>query len=393
MVAPLRSRPVAAHPTGPPPFKKRRPYRSDQTVGAMAVAFLVAALLGSGSLVNLAEQQPFGPTRTVALTLARGLDRVAAALALDRPARAVQRWTGKAEPAPVDVEALVASRNQAGGAQTGDGAADPADPADSPPTPNANSAQGPNNPNSPARVDLLDVNPLTGRRYLTVDEPLRVLLAGDSMMRELADAINDVAPTELTNTRTEYRISSGLARPDFFDWPSQLARLMQSYRPESVVVVFGTNDRQDIEADGRVLRWESQDWAVEYGRRVGLVMDLLGRPGVTVTWVGLPAMRQPELAAAMDRLSDIYRQQGANRPWVQVIDTGAVVEAPDGSYATDLPDSGGHGGTVTVRQPDGIHFSQAGADRAAKALWSDVAARWDLHGAANARDQIEQAGG
>lgn len=376
MVVPLRSRPVAARPTGPPPFKKRRPFRSDQTVGAMVVAFVVAALLGSGSLVELAEQQPYGPNRTVSLALARGVDRVAAALALDRPARAVQRWTGKAEPQAVDIEALVDNLNRSG-SQEGDRTVDRYDTSGSA----AVAANG---------ADLLEVNPLTGRRYITLDEPLRVLLAGDSMMRELADAINDEAPTDLTNTRTEYRISSGLARPDFFDWPSQLARLMQSYRPEAVVVVFGTNDHQDIEAEGRVLRWDSEGWAVEYGRRVGLVMDLLGRPGVTVTWVGLPAMRQPGMSAAMDRLSDIYRQQAAGRPWVHVIDTGAVVEAPDGSYATELANGNGK---LTVRQPDGVHFSLAGADRAAGMLWSDVAQRWDLAGAAEARDQIKQAEG
>ncbi|MFN0029789.1 MAG: DUF459 domain-containing protein [Acidimicrobiales bacterium] len=380
MVAPVRSRPVTARPAGPPPFKKRRPFRSDQTVGAMMVAFAVAALLGSESLVNLAEQQPFGPTRTVSLGLARGVDRVAAALALDRPARAVQRWTGKAEPEAVDVDALVRDLHpvpSGAGASAG--------------SPSASAGDGAVGTAGSAAVDLLEVNPLTGRRYITVDEPLRVLLAGDSMMRELADAINDVAPTDLTNIRTEYRISSGLSRPDFFNWPSELARLMQSYRPDSVVVVFGTNDHQDMEADGRVLRWDSAEWAEEYGRRVGQVMDLLGRPGVTVSWVGLPAMRQPEMSAAMDRLTGIYRQQATNRPWVQVIDTGAVVNAADGTYAAAVPRAGGNG-TVTVRQPDGIHFSLAGADRAGGELWSDVDQRWDLAGAAQARDQVKQAG-
>ncbi len=368
----------------------------------MFVAFLVAALLGSGSLVNLAEQQSFGTTRTVSLALARGVDRVAAALALDRPARAAQRWAGKAEPEAVNVQALVDNLQQQSDPRS---AADRAGDENENENGNGNANENggvaagaaverAGDSNGGDRANLLEVNPLTGRRYITVDEPLRVLLTGDSMMRELADAINDRAPTDLTNTRTEYRISSGLARPDFFDWPSQLARLMQSYRPEAVVVVFGTNDHQDMEAEGRVLRWDSEAWATEYGRRVGLVMDLLARPDVTITWVGLPAMRQPEMSAAMDRLSDIYRRQAATRPWVQVIDTGAVVETADGSYATGVPNRNGNGaGTVTVRQPDGIHFSLDGADLAATALWSDVAQRWDLTGAAQARDQIKQADG
>lgn len=349
MAAPLR----APRPSGPgagtrPAFKKRRPYRSDQTVGAMIVAFAVAILLGSQSLVNLAEQQPYGAKRTMLVGMARGVDRVAEALSLDRPARIVGGWAGKAPQEQIDVEALIEQQLAVA-------------------------------PTTPSTIPL-EVNPATGLRYVSPSEPLRVLLAGDSMMRELGGSIEELAAPDLTDITLDYRVSSGLSRPDFFDWPSHLAQLLDEKDPEALVLLFGTNDDQDVEVDGKVLRARSAEWMAEYRRRVGVVMDLLHRPGLTVTWVALPAMRSQDFSGAMAALSDIYRSEAAGRPWVRVVDGGAGIEGPGGSYATYLP--GGDGSDVLLRQEDGIHLSRAGADRAAVGVWGDVVARWDLDGAA-----------
>lgn len=348
MAAPLRGPQATRTDAEPrPAFRKRRPYRSDQTVGAMLIAFLVAVLLGSQSLVELAAQQPFGTRRTILLGTARGVDRFAHALSLDRPARIVNGWTGKVPQEQIDVEALI-EQQQAG----------------APPTPS---------------TIPLDVNPETGMRYVTPAEPLRVLLAGDSMMRELGASIEDVASPELTDITLDYRVSSGLSRPDFFDWPSHLAQLLVEDRPEAVVLLFGTNDDQNVEVDGKVLTARSPEWMAEYRRRVGVVMDLLDRPGLTVTWVTLPAMRSADFSGAMSALSDVYRSEAQHRPWVHVVDGGAAIEGPGGAYATHLP--GGDGSDVLMRQEDGVHLSRPGADRATVAIWDDVVQRWDLDGA------------
>jgi len=329
-------------------FRKRRPFRSDQTVGAMFLALVVATLLGSQSLVNLAAQQPYGVKRTVVLALARGVDRVADALSLDRPARAVSTWTGKVPQERIDVEAMLAQQAL-----------------DAAPTPS---------------TIPLEINPATGLRYVSAAEPLRVLLAGDSMMNDLGPSIEALAPVELTDITLDYRVSSGLSRPDFFDWPSHLAKVLDSDRPEAVMVVFGPNDFQNLEVDGKVLTVDSPPWSAEYRRRVALVMDLLHRPGITVTWAALPAMRSAEFSAAMATLSGIYRSEAESRPWVRVVELGSVLNGPDGGYAATLPDR--DGSPAGLRQDDGIHLSRAGADRGAAALWADIAQRWALDEAA-----------
>lgn len=348
MVAPLheRARRPAVHPSAPSlRVRRRRAFTASETVRALFVALAVATLLGSDALVQLARQQPYGTSRTVQLGAAHALDRIANAFSLNRPADALNRALGREAPPPVDVAAVLARQ------------AAPVPP--------------------PATIPL-DVNPVTGRRWVTAEEPLRVLLAGDSMMRELGSAIQERTPGDLVSSQLDYRVSTGLSRPDFFDWPGRLGQVIAQTDPEAVVLLFGTNDDQNLAVGGGVLEAGSGPWLEEYGRRVGLVMDLLHYEQVTVHWVAMPPMRSAGFNEAMSKLNQVFRAQAASRPWVHVVDLTPAVAGSDGRYAAYLP--GSDGAPETVRQEDGVHFSRAGANRAGALVWSDIAARWGVEG-------------
>jgi hypothetical protein len=270
---------------------------------------------------------------------------VASAASLDRPVRALEGWTGRTPDASVDVAAVLQGTS----------------PLPAPPT-----------------TIPLDVNPETGLRWIDAAAPLRIHLVGDSLMADLAGAIESLAPVERTRITLDHRVSSGLSRPDFFDWPSHLARLLQdpAAAPEAVVVLFGPNDYQDVEADGSVLAAGSPAWDALYRTRIATVMDLLQRPGTTLTWVALPAMRDPQFSEAMAHLSGLYRDEARTRPWVSVVELGPVLDRTDGGYARDL--TGPDGTTPLLRQDDGVHLTRAGADRAAVPVWADLARRWGI---------------
>jgi len=350
MAAPLHTRP-RPRPVRPARtvegYRKRRPFRSDEVVGATLLALLVAMLLGSQALVDLASRQPYGASRTVLVTLARGVHRVASAASLDRPARAIGHWTGRTPTAPIDVDEVL---------------------------------RGLSSPASPVTTIPLDVNPATGLRWVDAAHPLRIHLIGDSLMGDLAGPIETIAPVDRTRITLDHRVSSGLSRPDFFDWPSHLARLLQDAgtAPEAVVALFGPNDFQDVEVGGAVLTAGSPAWDDLYRKRVGVAMDLLQGPGTTLTWLTLPAMREPELSAAMAHLSALYRSEAATRPWVSIVELGTVLDRDGGGYARDL--TGPDGTTPPLRQDDGVHLTRAGADRAAAPVWADLARRWGIDG-------------
>ena len=101
----------ALESSGPPP-DRRPPLRPTQIILAVAVALGVGALLGSGALVGLAERQPVGTGRDVALGTAEAADRVAHLLSLNRPAeRLAAALNGESEV--YDVETLLATARMA----------------------------------------------------------------------------------------------------------------------------------------------------------------------------------------------------------------------------------------------------------------------------------------
>jgi hypothetical protein len=309
----------------------------------VVVAFLVAALLGSDSLVGLARRQELGRPRSVALTAARALDRVADGLSLDRPANAARRALGD-DRATYDVEALIGDPGPAGGIPGGDPA--------------------PGGATTAAR-----------RRVPDSYEPLRIYVGGDSMARELAAGLSRVTPTDSVLVRDDHRVSSGLARPDFVDWPQRLAQVVVEQPPDVFVLIFGSNDDQDMETAGGRLSVGSPEWAAEYRARVGTAMDVAHQPGTTVVWVGLPVMRSGGYDRSVAAIDALQREEAAERPWVRFVDGRALFAGSDGGYREALP---GEGGDMVVRQEDGVHWSIDGSTRVGRAAWEQIAPEWDL---------------
>jgi hypothetical protein len=343
-------------PAGPPrrlaatprdPFHRRKA-SADQAVAATIVAFLVAALLGSDALVGLARRQPFGWQRSLELGVAQSVDRVADRAGLDRPVRGARRLLGK-EHATYDVDALVNPAAAPAPAAPGAGASPP-------PT------------TEPTR------------RVPTGADPLRVYVGGDSMAREVGNGLAQAAPADLSSVDDDYRVSTGLSRPDFFDWPERLAQVITERRPDVFVLIFGTNDSQDVQGDSGVLQAGSPAWLDVYRARVAKVMDLLHQPATTTVWVGLPAMRSHDFDTSMAGLDAVYREEAARRPWITYVDSRSLFAPPSGgssgAYTDTLPTAGG--GEEAVRQEDGIHWSVAGATRIGRAAWAAIARQWSL---------------
>nr|MBA2529148.1 DUF459 domain-containing protein [Euzebyales bacterium] len=198
-----------------------------------------------------------------------------------------------------------------------------------------------------------------------------------SLSSELSSALADLAARSgPAKTTVDFRYSTGLARPDFFDWPAELKRVAVDLDPDAFVVMFGANDGQDIAVNGEVFAFGSPAWEAEYRSRVDRVMDLLRRDGRSVVWVGQPVMRSAEFDARMDVLNAVYAAAAAGREAVTFVDTQKLFAGPGGGYAPYLPDASGR--PVLMRQQDGIHLTLAGGERLATAVLAPLAQRWHL---------------
>jgi hypothetical protein len=200
---------------------------------------------------------------------------------------------------------------------------------------------------------------------------------GESLVRLARD-------TTLVDPKLHYESSSGLTRPDHYDWPRALAGDVVDQHSEVVVAVFGANDAQGIVLpDGTAIQQMSDPrWGHEYGRRVAAVMDQLRADDRLVVWVTLPPMRDPDFDARGDRINRIYRDEAAARPWVTVVEAADVL-GDKGEFADLLPD--GSGGLEDVRLADGVHLTRAGGDRLAAEVLEVVEARAGLRSAAATR--------
>jgi len=156
--------------------------------------------------------------------------------------------------------------------------------------------------------------------------------------------------------------STGLARPDFYDWPGEAGKLYEAVAPRATVCMFGGNDGQGLhmgrKASPKWIRWHEEGWSEEYGRRVMEFADAVAPASEHVFWVGMPVMRASKLRSRMERMNEIFRAKMDDRPGGHFIDTWSLLADAKGNYAELLNVDGKK---LRVRAGDGIHYTRTGA--------------------------------
>ncbi len=212
-------------------------------------------------------------------------------------------------------------------------------------------------------------------RTPTAADPARIYIAGDSDAGAFAPYLEKlVGDTGVVTTTLDYKVSSGLARPDFFDWPAHFAAQIPIVNPDIVIVTFGGNDGQPIHGLNKQV--DSPEWRAEYGKRVGAVMDLLGGNGRTLIWVGIPNDNEPVNTARLKIQDGVVRDQLAKHPKVIFIDSWSVFSGLDGGYAEYVMDPRDGVSKAVRSKTDGFHLNTTGAE--ILALHIAVAVQADL---------------
>jgi hypothetical protein len=294
----------------------------------MLVGFFVAGLLDARAIEDDVKGRPLGAGRSVLLTLLRPMTALSGALRLDRPAETIDTALGRGAKAH----------------------------------------------HSLAEVDK--AKPLWPRA-ITRHRPLRLYIAGDSMAQVFGSSLVNLAEgTGLIKARLDYHISSGLSRPDYYDWPQRLVDQLVEFRPDAAVILFGANDGQDVMYAGRVLDVGTRAWREVYAKRVSRAMGILARGGRRVYWVGNPIMRDAGYRGRIAMMNRIYAAEAPKHPGVRFVNTWRLMADGRGSYADYLRDPGGD--MVLMRGEDGIHLTRAGGDRMGQAVLDVVVEDWGL---------------
>ena len=332
-----------------------------QVLMAGLIALTLAAILNVDALVRDAERLEVGRSRDVSLAVWAPLQSVSNALGLTAPRRIFDEALGRdySETELTDPTTIAAGGSSATASQQQSDTSDRS-------SPSATTA--------PAVTTIASTT--TVPTTTTTEEPriptpldqLTVWVGGDSMGQVFGESLVRLGTdTRVITLTLDYRISSGLTRPDFFNWPAHLTDVMTNDDPEVMVVIFGANDAQGMELSNGVFQPFEDEWVSEYSTRVGFVMDLLTQdPDRLVIWVGQPIMRSNNFDMRMNTLNGIYRDEAQSRSGIVYLDTRVMFSNSAGDYEAFLPALDGE--IRNMRQQDGTHLSRAGGDVLADAV-------------------------
>ena len=110
----------------------------------------------------------------------------------------------------------------------------------------------------------------------------RALIIGDSnIYGHLGKSLQSSLRALGFQVHREGRPTSGLARPDFYDWMGRADTLIKEHQPHVVLMMFGGNDGQRLEptekADDRIHWKEEAGWREAYAERVYVMAPRPGR--------------------------------------------------------------------------------------------------------------------
>ena len=189
--------------------------------------------------------------------------------------------------------------------------------------------------------------------------PLHVLIVGDSIGLDLGGPLQyDLAQTGVVSAALDGRESTGLTRPDYFNWPAELASDLKTTQAQVVVVMIGANDAQDFLGPPDV-PYTSPQWNTLYAQRAAQFMQIAESAGAGVYWVGMPPMQNPGLSAQMSDINAVdQRQAQLAKPAVDFIPSTKALGTPQGGYTAFVTNSAGQ--IVEARAPDGTHLTNGG---------------------------------
>jgi hypothetical protein len=202
-----------------------------------------------------------------------------------------------------------------------------------------------------------------------------VFVGGDSQAEYLAQAVTTESDFPLV-VESQHEISTSLARPDYFNWPARLRVIDEEQDPEAVVLFIGANDHQDMaDADGNRLVEGSEEWQLEWSRRLAITFDLLEQPGRHIFWVTQPPMREGALDAGIDLINDLAAAVIAKRDFVSAIDIWPLFGGESG-FAERVTGPGGD--EIRARIDDGVHLTRGAASWVADMVFAEMARYWDF---------------
>jgi hypothetical protein len=222
--------------------------------------------------------------------------------------------------------------------------------------------------------EVSSASPRTAARAVKNPDAARILVFGDEMAAGVATGLDQAFAAEAEVAVTAAgRPGLGLVAPGQDAIAAARELVARDPPPIAVVVALGMNDRRPIDTPAGPAEFGTERWREAYSARIDALQRVFAERRVPVYWIGLPAMRPPDAAAAASVLNDLIKARTFAAS-TRMIDTWEGFVDEDGRYAAIGPDVNGN--PRRLREADGIGLTPAGFRKLA--FYAEVEIRRDL---------------
>lgn len=185
-----------------------------------------------------------------------------------------------------------------------------------------------------------------------------MLVMGDFIASGIADGLK-TAYRQVPNITVAKKTngSSTIVRPDYYNWPQKSVEWITEFKPNTVVFNIGSNDRQDMNVNGLIVKFGKDEWWTEYRRRVAELASLIRSQNVNLLWVGVPSFKYKKMTTDILAFNVIYREEVEKVGGVFVDIWEGFVDV-EGNFIYTGSDINGQ--QVRLRGSDGINLTAAG---------------------------------
>ncbi len=193
------------------------------------------------------------------------------------------------------------------------------------------------------------------------DSKRRILIIGDQLAGGLGAGLTRMAESD-TNIQVVNRFneSSGLARPEIYDWASAIPKIAEGKNFTTAVVLIGFNDRREMRDGDKVLKFGSPEWDTLYKTRVDGVIDALVAQHMQVFWMGEPPVGDPAMDADLQNITSLQKERVVAKGASFIELRTAFANAQGGYTDRGLDDIGAE---RRLRENDGVTFFKQGNNR------------------------------
>ena len=203
------------------------------------------------------------------------------------------------------------------------------------------------------------------------EEKRIILIVGDFYASGLADGLEE-ALADMENVEIVDRSNglSGFIRDDVVNWPKTIGPLVEEVKPDHVLFMAGSNDRQLLRLNGKTFDKREPGWDEEYLKRIDAMGEALKATGKPFTWIGLPSVRFTSMSRDFVVFNGWYANAAAKSPIGSFVDIWDGFADANGVYSRSGPDINGQ--ITLLRRKDGINLTNAGKRRLAFYVEADL---------------------